>query len=287
MPGRWYCRSMTTEAAAAVPFRSANEPWVAFRDTLDAMLEPLGDLLLARLHPELGQRVLDVGCGCGTTTLSLGDRVGAEGSVVGVDTSEAMLAVAEADARSIGPANVEYLLADAGRHRFVPNSFDVVHSRLGTMFFDEPEAAFANLRRALRPGGTLGMVCWRRQDENRWTTEPLEAASVILPGAETGSGDPSGPFSLSSSERISDLLSQAGFVDVVIEPHDESLLIGRGDVDEGIYFFLRLLPTGYLTVEPDRHALDRIRATLREVLERHRTDVGIWMGSATWVVTAH
>jgi SAM-dependent methyltransferase len=257
-----------------------------FQPTLDAMLEPLGDAVAARIAPRRGERALDVGCGCGATTTELARMVGSDGWVTGIDVSEEMIEVARHAAHHDGLANVDFVVADAATHPFEPAGYDLIYSRLGTMFFEEPGAAFANLHRALRRGGRLGFVCWRSMDENRWTVEPREVVQAILPGQPAIDPDGPGPFSLASADRISALLSEAGFVDVEIEPNDQPLLIGRGDMDEAIEFFLRLLPTGYLMIEPDRHAMDRIRAALRTVLERHVSEAGIWMGSATWVVRA-
>jgi SAM-dependent methyltransferase len=222
--------------------------------------------------------------------LALARSVGPTGAVIGIDVSPTMVDVARRDAARAGVGQVTFLEADAATYPFAPNEFDVVFSRLGMMFFDEPSAGFANLRRALRPGGRLGFVCWRPLEENGWATAPTDAAALVLPlpSSMSPSASPggSGPFSLGSRHEIESLLSAAGFVEVAIEAHDEPLLIGRGDVDEAVDFFLRLLPTGYLLVEPDRHFLDRIKASLRTVIEKHRSDAGIWMGSATWVVTA-
>lgn len=267
-------------------FRVHAEPWIAFQPALDAMLEPLGRSVMARLAPATGERVLDVGCGCGATTLALARMVGPSGRVTGIDPSASMLTVAGRAAAVAGLDNVELVEGDAGAHPYRPAAYDVIFSRLGTMFFDDVEAAFTSLRRALRPGGRLGFVCWRGLEENAWTTEPRDAAAAIVPLPPLPGPAAPGPFSLARAERISSVLSQAGFVDATIEPLDRDLLIGRGDVDEAVEFYLRLLPTGYLMFEPDRHLVDRLRATLRTVLEGHRHDDGIWLGSGSWIVHA-
>jgi len=262
------------------------EPWIAFQSALDAMLDPLGRSVMTRLAPAEGEHVLDVGCGCGSTTLALAAAVGPGGTVTGIDPSAAMLAVARDAAAAAGLTNVDFIEGDAGTHPYRPHAYEVIFSRMGTMFFDEPEAAFTNLRRALRQGGRLGFVCWRSLEENTWTTEPRDAAAALVPLPPVADPDAPGPFSLARAERISSVLSHASFVEVTVEPLDRDLLIGRGDVDEAIEFYLRLLPTGYLMFEPDRHLLDRLRATLRTVLEGHRSDDGIWLGSASWLVRA-
>ncbi|MBA3282613.1 MAG: class I SAM-dependent methyltransferase [Acidimicrobiia bacterium] len=277
---------MTDTTPDVSSFRVQPEPWIAFQPTLDVMLEPLSRPVLARLAPAAGERVLDVGCGCGSTTLTLAAAVGPTGTVTGIDPSAAMIAVARQAAAAAGLENVEFIEGDAGTHPCQPHGYDVIFSRLGTMFFDEPEAAFTNLRRALRRGGRLGLVCWRSLEENAWTTEPRDAAAAIVPLPPAPGPDTPGPFSFARAEWISSVLCRADFVDVTIEPLDVDLNIGRGNVDEAIDFYLRLLPTGYLMFEPDHHLLDRLRATLRTVLERHRGDDGIRLGSASWLVFA-
>lgn len=277
---------VTSTTPHAEGFRVHPEPWITFQPTLDAMLEPLGRAVLDRTHPTTGEHVLDVGCGCGTTTLALAEAVGPSGRVTGIDPSGAMIAVAREAASASGADNVDFIEADAGSHPFEPHAYDLIFSRLGTMFFEEPVAAFTHLRRALRRGGRLGFVCWRTLEENAWTTEPRDAAAAIVPLPAPPGTEVPGPFSLGGEERISSLLSHASFVDVRVEAHDRDLLMGRGDIDEAIDFYLRLLPTGYLMFEPDHHLLDRLRATLRAVLEPHHGEHGLWLGSAAWVVTA-
>jgi SAM-dependent methyltransferase len=264
------------------------EPWIAFRPALDAMLAPLGDAALVRVAPRAGDHALDVGCGCGTTTADLSLLVGPTGRVTGIDTSAAMLAEARATMAASGGsrAPVELIEGDAGRYPFEPEAHDVIYSRLGLTFFDEPDAAFAHLRRTLRRRGRLGFVCWRTLEENRWITEAREAAQAIVPLPPLAPLEAPGPFALGHADRISGVLARAGFVEVEIDPHDQPVLIGRGDVDEAVEFYLRLLPTGSLMFEPDRHLLDRLRAALRVVVERHHTADGIWMGSSTWIVRA-
>ena len=273
------------ESVDSKPFRLRHEPWVKFQQSLDAMLDPVGEAALARLAPKRGEVVLDVGCGCGTTTFALAEMVGSTGTVIGVDISAPMLEVARSEALARGTTNVEFVLGDAGTHPFSPDHFDVIYSRLGTMFFDEPGAAFANLNRILRPGGRFGSVVWRTLAENQWSNAPRNAVTSIFPALEQPLDRP-GPFSLGDRPTLSATLKEAGFVDVDIEPHDEPLLVGQGDMDTAIRFYLELLPSGYLMVEADRRQADRMKALLRTELERHQSDNGIWMGSATWIALA-
>ncbi len=275
----------TSATPMAEYWRTRGRVWVEFQDTLDRLLAPLGEAAFARLLPRQGEAVLDIGCGCGTTTLELAAAV-QPGRVTGVDLSAPMLEEARARADAARVDNVEFVETDAQSHPFQPRSFDALYSRLGTMFFDDPIAAFTNLRRALRPGGRLAFVCWRSLDENPWAHEPRQAVAAILPEEATVPADTPGPWSMAQADGILDTLTSAGFADVEITPHDEPLDVAGTDVDAGVDFYLRLLPTGYLLIEPDRHVLDRVKAALRAVLQAHLGAGGTWMGSASWIVSA-
>ena len=152
--------------------------WVEVGPRIDAQLEPLGLATIERAAVRVGERVLDVGCGCGQATLQLAERVGATGSVLGSDISEPMLARARERAGEAGLENVEFRQGDAQTEPFPESHFDLIFSRYGVMFFADSEAAFANLRVALRPGGRLVFVCWQELGKNPWLEQPLGAALV-------------------------------------------------------------------------------------------------------------
>ena len=258
--------------------------WVEFQDTFDQLLAPLGEAAFARLLPRSGEEILDVGCGCGTMTLALATAVG-PGRVTGIDVSAPMLDEARSRAAAAAVANVDFVEADAQRHPFPPDAYDALYSRFGTMFFGDPVAAFINLRRALRTGGRLAFVCWRGLEENPWAHEPRQAVAAILPDDSPPPESP-GPWSMADPDRVVEVLTAAGFTDVELTPHDEPLAIAGGDVDAAVEFYLRLLPSGYLLIQPDRHVLDRAKATLRAMVDAHHGPDGISMGSASWIVTA-
>src|SRR5919202_367006 len=156
---------------------TAADTWVAQQERLDRQLDPLGRAALRVLAPRPGEHVLDVGCGSGQTTLQLADAVGPDGRVVGVDVSSQLLAAARRRPR---PANVAFEQADAQTYAF-ERPFDAIYSRFGVMFFADPVAAFANLRRALKPGGRMAFVCWREEAANPMMTVPMAAAAKHLP----------------------------------------------------------------------------------------------------------
>ena len=221
---------------------SAGETWAALWDRLDRQIEPLGRLAMDALAIGPGERLIDIGCGCGQTTLELARRAGPSGNVVGVDVSAPMLAVARRRARALSLAEVEFLEADAQTHGFDSAGADALFSRFGVMFFADPAAAFANLRSALASGGRLGFVCWRAMELNTFMTLPMSAALPLLPPiAPQPPGGP-GPFAFDDADRVRAILADAGFRGVELRPHDEA--IGGGDIDETLDLALKIGPLG-------------------------------------------
>lgn len=214
----------------------------------DQEMRPHNERLRAAAAIQPGERVLDVGCGAGQTSM---DAARAGGHVLGV-VSEQMLD----RARRRAEGSVEFVLADAQTHAFEPASFDAVISRCGLMFFADPDAAFANLRRALRPGGRLVGLIWQRYEDNEWAT-----ALNVTPE----------PFSLGDPEATRELLERAGFSDVSFQDVNEPVFYGD-DVDAAFAWAKWFAPLG--------------EDELRELLAAHRTRDGVLFGSRAWIVSA-
>jgi len=193
------------------------EKWVTHQAEFDQRLRLLGDALINRAAIRRGERVIDVGCGTGATTLELADQVGPEGSVLAIDLSAPMLALARRRSAARGQDNVRFLCADAQNHRFEQAAHDLLISRFGLMFFSDPVAAFGNLRTALRPGGHLGFVCWAALERNPWLALPLAVGERWLGPAEPQPPRAPGPLAFSETGYVEEILAAAGFVDVVIE----------------------------------------------------------------------
>jgi SAM-dependent methyltransferase len=188
---------------------------LAIRAPLDAAVRPYGLAALDALHPAAGERALDVGCGVGETTRELARRVGPAGVAVGVDVSDRLVEVARRE--SAGLSNVEYLVADAQSHPFT-GGFDLCYSRFGLMFFEDPPAAFRNLRRALRAGGRLAAVVWGPPASCAWVELPLAILRRQRPDA-AGAGAPGpGPFSLADAAEVRALVEGAGFTGARVDP---------------------------------------------------------------------
>ena len=237
----------------------AGQRWIGRQETLDIVLAPVSNVLLDRARVGEGMRVIDVGCGCGATTLELARRVGSSGSVLGVDISAPMLA----RARELAPPNlgVNFVNADATVHPFEPGKADVLFSRFGVMFFAEPEVSFSNLRAALRRGGRLVFACWREPRKNPWMILPLQEAYKHVPRLpEVGPEDP-GPFAFANETRVRRILNAAGFASIAIQPVELSLDLAVGKGLDGAV-------EAALSIGPVSRALEGQPAHLQEVVAR-------------------
>jgi SAM-dependent methyltransferase len=258
--------------------------WVKLQETLDQQLASFGHVVMDRLAIGAGERVLDVGCGCGETSLELGRRVGASGSVLGVDISTVMLE--RAQQRGKDAANVRFLVADAQTHPFEAGSFDVIFSRFGVMFFDDPRAAFTNLARALAPGGRIGFHCWKALADNPWMTVPLFAALQHVPPPTPPAPDAPGPFAFADADRVRNILTDAGFAEIDFESRSDAIGVGSGSLDEAADFALQMGPASIAIREASPETIAKVRASVREALAPYVTAGGVRLATASWVVTA-
>jgi SAM-dependent methyltransferase len=259
--------------------------WTDRQAEQDVLLAPVLRALIARAGAKAGERVLDVGCGCGSTSVAFAREVGPAGSVLGIDISAPMLA----RARELAPkeAPVDFVLADATVYPFDAASFDLLVSRFGVMFFAEPAVSFANLRRALRPSGRLAFACWREPKENPWMMTPLQAVYRHVPRPPPPAPDDPGPFAFASEERVRRILGDAGYQGIEMEPVGLSLdiSIGRG---------LDAAAQAALQIGPASRALDgqppEIRAaaeqSVREVLAPFARGANVPLPGSIWIVTA-
>jgi SAM-dependent methyltransferase len=263
----------------------AGPRWVLHQELLDAQIAPLGRLVMERAGLRPGERVIDVGCGCGHTTLEVAERVGGGGEVVGIDVSAVMLERARERARAADARNVAFVQADAQSHAFEP-AFDLLYSRFGVMFFADPVAAFANLRRALRRSGRLAFVCWQPLARNPWMLVPLSAAAkhVELP-APPPSGAP-GPFSLGEPEHVRGILEKAGFEGIGIEPFEAELSIGGGALERAVEFLLGIGPAAAALQAVDGARRSHVARAICEALAPYATPEGVRMRGAAWLVQA-
>ena len=204
--------------------------WVVNQALLDRMFQPFEPILLDALPTGAGHcRVLDVGCGTGATTLAMARRLGSRGECTGVDISAPMLAMARERAAQPGVA-AHFVQADVQTHAFAPASFDHIASRFGVMFFDDPVAAFANLRRAARPGATMRVIAWRDQTENAFMTTGERAAAPLLPDLPVRQPGAPGQFAFADRQRVATILAQGGWSGIDIRPIDVPCELPESDL---------------------------------------------------------
>lgn len=255
------------------------ERWLASHRQLDRLLQPYGDASVAGLGDVAAKAVIDIGCGTGGTTAAIAAVVGADGSVVGADISEQLVATATADHGSTGAT---FTVADAGADD-LGGPYDALHSRFGVMFFPDPPAAYAHMRAALRPGGRLSIIVWRAPAENQWVTTPLGIVADHVELPEPGPPGGPGPFAMADPDATRALLEGAGWSDVAIDEVRAPMTVGE-DALGTAEFLLAMLPTGPVLDQlgPERTAeLAQIVAEGLPVIDGVATLEG-----AAWSVTA-
>lgn len=261
--------------------------YVSHADRYDRQLAPFSEALLthARIGPT--DTVLDIGCGCGVTTLQAGRNARA---VLGVDISHPLVGIATDRARAAALDKVSFVVADAQTHPFDEGEFDVLISQFGLMFFDDPEGAFGNLRNALAPGGRAALISWQGLEANEWLMVVGRAVEryADLPDLGGRAGGP-GMFALKNPDEITALLTGVGFTQVAVEPISTTILLaGGGPLEDSLDFLLGMgMVRGLLgRLEDDAReaAVDEIRATLAEHYEE---GVGVRLGAAGWLASAH
>jgi SAM-dependent methyltransferase len=273
----------------------SGERWVANQARLDAMAAVFGQAAIEAAAPAIGEHVLDVGCGAGASSLALADLVGAGGQVLGVDISEPLIDRARALARQQKQAL--FKVADASSAELPEGAFDILFSRFGVMFFDDPTAAFAHMRRALRPGGRVAFVCWRGAAENDWVRLPMEAIKDIIqpaaPNAPPTSPGPEapGPFSFGDRARVVRILTAAGFTDIAIAPFDAPVPFGEGAtreaaIDDAVRMVLEVGPLSRALVGQPDDIRARAWAAVRTLFAELPGERSVMIGGAVWIVTA-
>jgi SAM-dependent methyltransferase len=223
MPGKPATDTLPNADQAEYWNSEAGRRWIACQEALDQRFAPLTEALIERARIRPGECVIDVGCGTGATTLQLAGAIGAHGSVLAIDISEPLLAVARRRVMQDGHANVRLVRGDAQTHRFERACYELAISRFGVMFFDDPVGAFRNLLRALRAGGRLAFVCWAALEDNPWFALPLEVGIARLGPPEPRPPRAPGPLAFSEHDYIHEILSAAGFADIGIDPVSAAL----------------------------------------------------------------
>jgi SAM-dependent methyltransferase len=259
--------------------------WSDRQAAQDDLLAPVSQLLIARANASPGERVLDVGCGCGSTSIALAQKVAPSGFVLGVDISAPILA----HARQLAPRGlpVDFALADATVYPFDPQSFDLLVSRFGVMFFAEPAKSFAHMRLALRPDGRVTFACWREPRANPWMMAPLQAVYRHVPKLPPQEPDDPGPFGFASEERVTRILRDAGYRDVAMERCDLSLDIAVGQgLEAAVRSALEIGPSSRALEGHPSEVREAAKASVRELLTPFVRGNSVSLDGSIWIVSA-
>jgi SAM-dependent methyltransferase len=258
----------------------AGAMWAKRQDRMDALLAPISEATMGACAIKAGDRVLDVGCGCGDTTLRFAGR-GAIAS--GVDVSKPMLARARERANA-SRLSATFTLGDAAETHF-DAQYDLLFSRFGVMFFSNPTAAFANLHTALRSTAKLCFVCWQPPQRNPWIAVPFAVAQPMLPPQPVLEPRAPGPFAFAEPDYVREILSGAGFKAITVDPLTTSLILGDS-VDSALEMVSDVGPLSRSLAGMDPDTRSRIVAAVREPLQANLTAAGVALGAACWIVRA-
>ena len=262
-----------------------------FKHLLVAGLAGHSDELLSRGLFRPGDRVLDVGCGFGDSTIKIAQLVGPDGEAVGVDCAQRFIQTGEHDAAEAGVVNAKFFVADV-QDDDLRGPYDAAFARFGTMFFMSPVPALRNIRKVLKTGGRFAQIVWRKREDNPWLHDAELRVRAIVPVVSHEDTDAvhcgPGPFSMSGADMVSTMMKVAGFDNVAFERFDTGICIGR-DLEEAVEFAIALGPAGEiirLAGADGERLIPEVATALRESLARYARSDGVWAPSSTWFITA-
>lgn len=260
----------------------AGNAWVDSQEVLDRLFRPLEQQLVDAVTAAAKSRVLDVGCGTGGTTVAVARALGAAGRCVGIDISEPMIAAArDRAAREQVPA--AFVRANAQDHAFEPASFDLIISRFGVMFFDDPVRAFANLRRSGTADAELRLIVWRSAEDNPFMTTAERTAAPILPDLPPRKPDAPGQFGFANAPRVRSILEQSGWIEIDIQPIDVECVLPEREL---VGYVMRLGPVGLALQDADDRTRERVVEIVRPAFEPFVRGKDVRFTAACWMVSA-
>jgi SAM-dependent methyltransferase len=260
----------------------SGQAWIDLQEPLDRMYQPIQDLLVEAVSARASGSVLDLGCGTGGTTIAVARVLGARGGCIGLDISEPMIAFARKRAER-EHSSAGFITADAQTHVFEPASFDMIISRFGVMFFDDPVRAFGNLRRAARKDAELRFVAWRSPQENPFMTTAERVAAPLLPALPARQPNAPGQFAFADDRRVHSILQESGWTGIAIRPLDMACTLPEKDL---ALHFTRLGPVALFLRETDAPTRTRVVSALRAAFEHYVHGEEVRFTAACWMVSA-
>ena len=267
---------------------SGGEYWVVNQQQMDTMLQPLGEQALARLDLGNVRHLLDIGCGTGSTTLDIAARLSDGAQVTGADLSVPMTDYARSRLAPAGLTNADFMTCDLQIDQLEADVFDAAFSRFGVMFFDQPVTGFSNIRTAMKSGAPLAFVCWQAPSENLWHSLAVATAKQFIEMPAPPERRAPGPFAFAETDYVTGILTDAGFGDIVIEPHTQTVELFSGqDVRSAAENFARINPIiAAFVTEAGEDKAEPLIDGLAQALAPHHKDGALHFPSATWLVSA-
>ncbi|HIA96156.1 MAG TPA: class I SAM-dependent methyltransferase [Gammaproteobacteria bacterium] len=261
--------------------------WVERQNAMDTMLSPLGEAALNKLNLNEGENVLDIGCGCGHTTLNIAKRISPDGQVTGLDISEPMLKRAKESANEMSISNASFNCVDVQTDDMGEEVYSAAFSRFGVMFFEDPVAAFCNINKSLITGASLSFVCWQSPALNPWQSLFIEAVKKYVDLPSPPPRSPS-PFAFMESEYVSSILEESNFQNIMIEGHEAEVNMFSGrSLSDSVKDYISINPvvSGMLKDSTEQEKTEIINSAI-EAFSPYYSAKGLMFPSATWLVTA-
>tara|TARA_B000000441_G_C21700400_1_gene325539 strand:+ start:224 stop:1069 length:846 start_codon:yes stop_codon:yes gene_type:complete len=260
--------------------------WVSLESNIDKMLGPLGHHAIKILNPKSGEKILDIGCGTGSTSQSLSKLVGENGLITGIDISEPILSFAKNQLENRNIKNIDFIQEDAQTFNLSNFNYDAIFSRFGIMFFEDPFFAFKNIKKSLNSRGRITFICWSNREENDWITLSSKVASQFLELPPKNNPREPGPFAFEEYSYIKEILTKSGWKNINIKNHKENIIVGK-TLDHAAAFLSKM---GQMSV-PFENSNEKTKAkvieALKECYSKYLIPKGVEFHFSTWIVSAY
>tara|TARA_B100001057_G_scaffold265168_1_gene265395 strand:- start:170 stop:1021 length:852 start_codon:yes stop_codon:yes gene_type:complete len=261
------------------------EIWVSLESKIDKMLGPLGDQAIKILKPKVGEKILDIGCGTGSTSQTLSKLVGESGIITGIDISKPILNFAQKQKENKKIKNINFIQADAQNHQFSDLNFDAVFSRFGIMFFEDPISAFKNIKKSLSCNGRLTFVCWSKREDNDWINLSSNVARQFLELPPKANPKEPGPFAFEDYFYIEEILIKSGWKNIKIKEYKQNIVIGK-TLDYAADFLSRMGPMSVPFENANEQTKEKVISALKECYSQYFTAKGVEFHFSSWIVSA-
>lgn len=260
--------------------------WVSLESNIDKMLGPLGHHAIKILNPKSGEKILDIGCGTGSTSQSLSKLVGENGLITGIDISEPILRFAKNQLENRNIKNIDFIQEDAQTFNLSNFNYDAIFSRFGIMFFEDPFFAFKNIKKSLNSRGRITFICWSNREENDWITLSSKVASQFLELPPKNNPREPGPFAFEEYSYIKEILTKSGWKNINIKNHKENIIVGK-TLDHAAAFLSKMGPMSVPFENSNEKTKAKVIEALKECYSKYLIPKGVEFHFSTWIVSAY